>query len=101
MLSPGLPGVIAVLKLMLFANSINSAKVEKLKMATGTVKWFNDTKGFGFITPDGETRDIFVHKSVVLKSGMRTLVEGMRVRFDITEQRGKPAADNIQEESAA
>ncbi len=70
-------------------------------MATGTVKWFNDTKGFGFITPDGENKDIFVHKSVVLKSGLRTLTEGMRVRFDITEQRGKSAADNIQEESAS
>jgi len=70
-------------------------------MATGTVKWFNDTKGFGFITPDGENKDVFVHKTVVQKAGLQTLKEGQRVRFDVTVQRGKNAADNLQEEGSA
>ena len=51
-------------------------------MATGTVKWFNDAKGFGFITPDGGGKDVFVHVSAVERAGMRTLNEGQRVSFD-------------------
>ncbi len=70
-------------------------------MATGTVKWYNGTKGYGFITPDGENKDIFVHRSAVEKAGLQTLREGQRVRFDITEQRGKSAADNLQDADAA
>jgi cold shock protein len=70
-------------------------------MPVGTVKWFNDTKGYGFITPDGETKDVFVHKTAVERAGFRTLKEGQRVRFEVTDQKGKAAADNLQEESAA
>jgi cold shock protein len=51
-------------------------------MATGTVKWFNDAKGFGFITPDGGGEDLFCHHTAIQSSGFRTLVEGQRVEFD-------------------
>lgn len=52
-------------------------------MATGTVKWFNDTKGYGFIAVDGETKDVFVHFSQIQMDGHKKLVEGQRVEFDI------------------
>ena len=63
-------------------------------MATGTVKWFNKDKGYGFITPDGASRDVFVHISAVEKSGMKTLTEGQRVSFDVEtdKSRGKTQA---------
>lgn len=65
-------------------------------MATGTVKWFNGQKGFGFIIPDDGGKDIFVHISAVEKSGMKTLVEGQKVSYDLENSRGKTAAVNIQ-----
>lgn len=65
------------------------------EMATGTVKWFNTTKGFGFIAPEGGGQDVFVHVSAVEKSGMRSLVEGQRVSFEVVKERGKPAAANL------
>lgn len=67
-------------------------------MATGTVKFFNSTKGFGFITPDQGGPDVFVHISAVERSGMRSLAEGQKVSFDIVADRrsGKSAADNLQ-----
>ena len=62
---------------------------------TGTVKFFNATKGFGFISPEGGGKDIFVHVSAVERAGLRTLVEGQRVAFDTeTDQRG-PKAVNL------
>ena len=66
-------------------------------MATGTVKWFNATKGFGFIQPDGGGQDIFVHISAVERAGMSTLNEGQNVSFDIVADRrtGKSAAENL------
>lgn len=64
-------------------------------MATGTVKWFNTTKGFGFIQPEGGGQDVFVHVSAVQKAGMQSLVEGQRVSFDIVKERGKSAAGNL------
>ena len=55
-------------------------------MATGTIKWFNDAKGFGFITPDDDSGDVFVHYShIVGQSGRRTLVEGEKVEFEVIE----------------
>lgn len=66
-------------------------------MATGTVKWFNTQKGFGFIQPDTGEGDVFVHISAVEKSGMRALNEGQRVSYDITSERGKQAATNIKD----
>lgn len=64
---------------------------------TGTVKFFNATKGFGFITPDGVAKDVFVHISAIEKSGLRTLVDGQKVEFDIEPDRmGKgPKAVNL------
>lgn len=65
-------------------------------MATGTVKFFNTQKGFGFIQPDDGSRDVFVHISAVERAGMRTLNEGQKVQFDVQLDRGKPAATNLQ-----
>jgi len=65
-------------------------------MAQGTVKWFNTQKGFGFIQPDNGGPDVFVHISAVEKAGMRSLNEGQKISFDVTSDRGKDAATNLQ-----
>ena len=65
-------------------------------MATGTVKFFNTQKGFGFIQPDDGSRDVFVHISAVERAGMGTLAEGQKVSYDIVTERGKQAASNLQ-----
>ena len=65
-------------------------------MSTGVVKWFNATKGFGFITPDGGGQDAFVHISAVERSGMSGLAEGQKVSFDLQKGRtGKSEATNL------
>jgi cold shock protein len=66
-------------------------------MTTGTVKWFNATKGFGFIAPDGGGNDAFVHVSAVERAGLSTLVEGQKVSFELVADRksGKMSADNL------
>jgi len=64
-------------------------------MATGTVKWFNAGKGFGFIAPSDGSKDVFVHISAVDRSGLGTLNEGQQVSFDVTSERGKTAATNL------
>jgi len=64
-------------------------------MATGTVKFFNTTKGYGFIQPEDGSKDVFVHVSAVQAAGMQTLREGQRVSFEITTERGKAAAANL------
>lgn len=62
-------------------------------MATGTVKWFSDSKGFGFITPDGGAEDLFVHFSGIVGTGFKTLTEGQKVEFSVIEgPKGKQAA---------
>lgn len=65
-------------------------------MATGTVKWFNDAKGFGFITPDGGGEDLFAHFSQIQSKGFKTLKENQKVTFDITEGPKGKQASNIQ-----
>ena len=64
-------------------------------MATGTVKWFNTTKGYGFICPDEGAKDVFVHISELEKAGLRQLDEGQKVSFEIAMNRGKEAASEI------
>jgi CspA family cold shock protein len=61
----------------------------------GQVKWFNDQKGFGFITPDGGERDCFVHHSAIQMQGFRTLAEGDRVEFEIVQGDKGPSAQNV------
>lgn len=65
-------------------------------MTTGTVKWFNSTKGYGFITPDNGGSDVFVHISAVEKAGFRTLNENEKVSFDLVSEKGKTSAGNLQ-----
>ena len=64
-------------------------------MAQGTVKWFNGEKGYGFITPDGDSPDVFVHFSAIQASGYRTLEENQRVEFEIQQGQKGPQAANI------
>jgi CspA family cold shock protein len=65
-------------------------------MATGKVKFFNSTKGFGFIAPDDGSKDVFVHISAVERAGLSMLNEGQKVSFDVVEERGKQAASNLE-----
>ena len=64
-------------------------------MATGTVKFFNMQKGFGFIQPVDGSKDVFVHISAVERAGMQSLVEGQKVSYDVVSERGKLAASNL------
>ena len=65
-------------------------------MARGTVKWFNPTKGYGFIQPQEGGKDVFVHISAVERAGMSSLNEGQKLTFDVVSERGKLAAANLQ-----
>ena len=65
-------------------------------MSTGVVKWFNTTKGYGFIQPEDGGKDVFVHISAVQAAGMRDLQEGQRVSYELVNQKGKESAGNLQ-----
>ncbi len=64
-------------------------------MALGKVKWFNDSKGYGFITPDDGSKDVFVHHSAVVMQGFKTLAEGQAVEFEVVQGQKGPAAENV------
>ncbi|MEW6645806.1 MAG: cold-shock protein [Pseudomonadota bacterium] len=64
-------------------------------MATGTVKWFNESKGFGFITPDDGSADVFAHYSAIQGTGFKTLPEGQKVSYDVSKGPKGPQANNI------
>jgi cold shock protein len=78
-----------VVRAFYFAND------KELCVATGTVKWFNPTKGYGFIQPQGGGKDVFVHISAVERAGLSTLNEGAQVEFEVVANRGKESAENL------
>ena len=72
--------------------------LEEHAMATGTVKWYNETKGYGFIQPDNGGKDVFVHASALERAGMRGLAEGQKISYEVEADRrtGKESATNLQ-----
>jgi CspA family cold shock protein len=72
-----------------------SAVQDTRPMASGTVKWFNSTKGFGFIQPDSGGKDVFVHISAVERAGLQSLNEGQKISYEVQTERGREAAVNL------
>jgi CspA family cold shock protein len=73
----------------------NAPPLKEKEMTQGTVKWFNGEKGFGFITPDGDAADVFVHFSAIQADGYRSLEENQRVEFEVTQGQKGPQAANV------
>jgi cold shock protein len=92
---PLLRGIFAASKFP--ASGTSTLDQKEIAMPTGTVKWFNETKGYGFIQPDQGGKDVFVHISAVERSNMRGLAEGMKVSYDVEADRktGKESATNL------
>lgn len=65
-------------------------------MTTGTIKWFNSTKGYGFITPDDGSKDVFLHISALEKAGVRQVNDGQKIRYELRDQNGRTSADQIE-----
>ncbi len=63
---------------------------------TGTVKWFNSTKGYGFVAPDNGSKDVFIHRSAVEEAGLDGLNDNQKIKFEITSNKGKQSAENIE-----
>lgn len=63
---------------------------------TGTVKWFNSAKGYGFIAPENGSKDVFIHRSAVEKAGLEGLKDNQKIKFEITSNKGKQSAENIE-----
>jgi CspA family cold shock protein len=74
---------------------LTGAQRKETKMAKGTVKWFNPTKGYGFIQPQGGGKDVFVHISAVERAGLSSLNEGQIVQYEVVSNRGKESAENL------
>jgi CspA family cold shock protein len=91
-----LPSTLSIL-LLRFSPDWMSFNKGKSFMATGTVKWFNETKGYGFIQPDNGGKDVFVHVSAVERSGLRSLAEGQKITYEVEADRrsGKESAVNL------
>ncbi len=70
-------------------------KVNLMSKLKGNVKWFNETKGFGFITPEDGSKDVFVHFSAIVSEGFKTLAEGQKVEFEVTDGAKGPSAANV------
>jgi CspA family cold shock protein len=89
------PALVAVAQGNLLVRSARK-RMEAARMATGTVKWFSDDKGFGFITPDDQSKDLFVHHSGINGNGYRSLTEGAKVSYDAESGDKGPKAVNVQ-----
>jgi CspA family cold shock protein len=75
---------------------MGNPRLEEITMATGTVKWFSPTRGYGFIEPEDGSKDVFVHKSAVESAGLSSLSEGQKVSYDVQSgKNGKSSAENL------